>query len=149
MDDTHSLTTEQVERLYAERGRIEAFLAPPPDPDGWRKKAAERKAEIDSLLAKHFFPVHNEEGIQRDLKDGYAVMIEPKISRTLDGQVLPAVLKRMSKGSEDRLIEWKPSLKLENWRKLSEKQKAIFAEALTVKPGKTTFEIVYVGTDEE
>lgn len=143
MDDkAPPLTPEQVEALYAERARIENWLQPPPDPMGWRKQAGTRLDEINAALAAHFFPVHNPEGIQRAVVGEYAVMIEPKVNRTLDPVALPAVLKKMNKGSEEKLIDWKPSLKLENWRGLSAKQKEIFAEAMTSKPGKTTFEIV-------
>lgn len=147
MDDT--LTASQVEALYLERERIEGFLAPAPDPNGWRKKAADRKAEIDAALLNRFFPAPKDEGVQRVEADGFAVMLDAGLTRTIDPAVLPVVLKKLPVGSEDKLIVWKPTLNLPAYRLLSDKQRAIFDECLTTKAAKPGFEIVKVEDPEE
>lgn len=158
MDDTTDpAEVEVIRQLYAERVGIESFLnsvtpkppPPPPDPQNWVGRAKERQREIDAILTEYFYPDRKAEGMQRTSKDGFEVMYNPSIARTVDPAVLAQVLQRCPAGTEDKYIVWKPSLNLDAYRKMPAKVRAIFDECITAKDKPAEFEIVEVEAYEE
>lgn len=154
-----TLTAIEIETLYKERCKIEAFLTPIPKTAeqiakeaviaNWKEKANDRLTVIDELLAKEFFPNPKDEGVQRTETDDYFVAIKPTLKREFDLPAIKPVFKKLPDGFEENLIKYKPQLVLEQYRNLTEKQKRIFDQCLVITPAKTTFEIVKKKSENE
>jgi hypothetical protein len=90
------------------------------------------------------------EGTSRiELGNGYELKCVAKLNYTLaDNDKVEAALDRLEKtGNEGaflapRLVNWKPSLSLSEYRDLAPQYKAIIDDVLTVKPGTPTIDIV-------
>lgn len=152
--------------LISERERIEAFLTPPPPPPPdpvkvkWEEKAKARKAEIDAVLAPYFFP-KIKEGSQRKSKFGFHALAKYEITRKLDVAALADVVAKCQEVAaeneieidvESKVIDWKPKLKLEDYRKLPAEIKHAFDHALIISTKPLTFDVVSEGgelTEEE
>lgn len=113
-----------------------------PQKTQYTKDAQARLAVIDETLTAHFFPKPKDEGVQRKTKDGFITSLKTGIKRAIDIPTLAKVILKCPKGTEDKVIEWKASLKVKEWRDLSEKTAAIFADAIIETPEKPKFEIV-------
>src|SRR5699024_2831301 len=98
------------------------------------------KQQVDILKAKESdlrqqiitaaFPGIQEGTENADLPQGYKLSVTGKLNRNIDEAALPAVLEQMGEGAEDNLIERKPSLVMKEYRKLSDKQRKVFDQAL-------------------
>lgn len=119
-----------------------------PQREKYIKEAKARLEEIDKELAAHFFPKPKEEGTQRKTASGFVVMLKTGLKRVIDIAALPDVLNKCPAGTEDKLIEWKPSLKLKEFRDLPAKTAKTFEAALIVEPEKPKFEIVREAPEE-
>lgn len=141
-------TEIQIEQLYQERLKIELFCEPPLrtaaeiEKENWQKIAKKRKAEIDEILTDHFFPKRKEEGTERKESNGFLVMLKTGLKRAFDAAAIPAIMKKLPAGMEEDLIDYKPHLKLSNYRDISEANRRIFDHCLTATPDKAIFEIV-------
>lgn len=113
-----------------------------PQRDEYIKQAKKRIAEIDKALIPYFFNKPKPEGVQRKTKSGFVVMLKTGIKRVIDIAALSDVLAKCPKGTEDKLVDWKPSLKLTEYRELPTKTQNIFKAALIEAEEKPTFEIV-------
>ena len=142
------LTESAIEKLYQERVKIEEFCAPPLktaaeiERENWQVIARKRKAEIDEILTKHFFPKPKEEGTERKEANGFCVMLKTAVKREIDVAALPLVMKKLPPGMEEELLNYKPALRLANYRDISEANRRIFDHCLTITPANATFEIV-------
>lgn len=143
-----NLTENQIEKLYQERLKIEAFCEPPiktaaeVERENWQKIAKARKAEIDEILTNHFFPKRKEEGTERKETNGFCVMLKTGLKREVDTAAVQTVMRKLPPGMEQDLIDYKPRLKLKEYRDISEANRRIFNHCLTETPEKPTFEIV-------
>ena len=81
---------------------------------------------------------------QLDLEDGYVLKAKLPFTRTVDKGAFDALRKPLSeKGINcDKLVNFKPSLVLTEYRKLSEDESFAFSECLLTKPGTPSLEIV-------
>jgi hypothetical protein len=124
-----------------------------------KKQLAEVKTAeslMRSRIAKFFFPTPDEGTNTHPLKDGTGANL--KMVHTIDRKVDEGELEALKaalaaaetdegsnlKGVEfdfDKLIVWKPELKIAEYRKLSEAQQAIFDRVLVVKPGMPQLDI--------
>lgn len=66
-----------------------------------------------------------------------------KLNRTVDKSTLGATLKQLPSGYEEALINWKPEVKVSAYKKLTDDQRLIFDQCLTIKPGSPTLAIVH------
>jgi hypothetical protein len=89
-----------------------------------------------------FFPVPVEGTNKVDLADGYTLKATYTIIRSVDEAALSAVLEKLGEGSRDRLIKVKVELNLRAYRKLSSPHQNIMDDALVIKPGSSSMEIV-------
>jgi hypothetical protein len=126
--------------VEADKLREELFGSPERDSNIILANA--RLAEIEGVLTKYFFPKPKPEGTQRKTMDGFVVMLKTGIKRVVDMDALPAVLLKCPKGTEDKVVDWKATLKLKEFRELTEKAQTTFAGAIIEKPEKPVFEIV-------
>jgi hypothetical protein len=114
---------------------------------------AEAKAvemELREIVSKTFFP-KPEEGTQYiDLENGYRLKLAHKLNYNLDkdnDKINAALDKVAACGNEgqfiaERLINWKPSLSISEYREISGPIKDAVDAVLTISPGAPTLEIV-------
>ena len=124
-----------------------------------KKQLAEVKTAeslMRSRIAKFFFPTPDEGTNTHPLKDGTGANL--KMVHTIDRKVdegeleaLKVALAAAADNAEDnlhgleldfdKLIVWKPELKIAEYRKLSEAQREVFERVLVVKPGMPQLDI--------
>lgn len=119
----------------------------------WLKSAKSRVDEIKVALASYFFTKQKEEGTERKEKIGFAAMLKTSLDRKFDLPVLATVVAECQKLADEKqtginvegaAIEWKPSLKLKEYRELPENIRQQFDAALIVTPKKPEFKIVKI-----
>lgn len=128
------MTTEQ---LYSKIGRWNELQA----------KLASIKDEEMKLRKEIFeecFPTPVEGTATIDMPEGWALKGTYKLTRSIDEAALPAVLAelRKHKVSTDTIITYKPNLSLSNYRKLDPKWRRVLEQAMEIKPGAPTLELV-------
>lgn len=119
-----------------------------PQREKYIKQAKERLEEIDKTLVPYFFATPKPEGTQRKTKGGFVVMLKTGLKRVIDIAALADVLKKCPAGTEDKVVEWKPALKLGEFRDLPPKVAKTFESALIVTEDKPKFEIVRQSPEE-
>lgn len=129
----HPQDPNQLFRVMTEAALREELFGSP-EKERYVKEAKKRLAVIDSELTPFFFPKPKPEGVQRKTKDGFVVSLKTGIKRVLDLAALPVVLAKCPKGTEDEIVDWKPSLKLKEWRDLPEKTAKLFSGAIIESP---------------
>lgn len=104
-------------------------------------QAAEVLARKD--LAVYFFPTPREGTNAIPLGDTHELVMEHKINRSLDEALLNSLGRKLYEDGipMDLLIEYKPSLKLAEYRKLNDAQRAAFDALLTSKEGTPSLSI--------
>lgn len=128
------MTTEQ---LYSKIGRWNELQA----------KLASIKDEEMKLRKEIFeecFPTPVEGTATVDMPEGWKLKGNYKLTRSIDEAALPAVLAELRKHKvpTDTIITYKPNLSLSDYRKLDPKWQRVLEQALTVKPGAPTLELV-------
>lgn len=124
-----------------------------------KKQLADVKtAEIllRTRIFKFFFPTPEEGTNTHPLKDGTGAELKAvhTIDRKVDEGELEALKAALAEAATDdknnlhglefdfdKLIVWKPELKIAEYRKLSEAQREVFDRVLTVKPGSPQVDI--------
>lgn len=133
-----------------------------PEREAWLEAARQRINEIELLLIPYFFPENRkdakEEGIERKTKVGFHAVIDRKVKRKIDRPALDDVLERCQqiadeKGHEfdveERVIDYKPSLKLTEYRELPKAIQAQFDNALEISDPDINFDIVEISDEGE
>lgn len=117
------------------------------------KELAARERELRTKLAS-LFTKHTKKaegtvtvGLPKDCK----LKVVLKQNYNLDESALPSVLETLAEDgvASDDLVAYKPSLKKSAYKSMSKEQKDIFSEALILKPGTPTLEIVVPKPAEE
>lgn len=95
-------------------------------------------------IFKHFFPTPEEGTNNHPLKDGWVLKGKYTLNRTVDLPVFTAIRESLvaAKINPDAMIEYKPNLKLKEYRQLTAEQRHIFEACMTIKPGAPALEIV-------
>jgi len=110
----------------------------------WLKKGKAREMELRKELVSLFVkkPVEGTNNVQGE---GYAVKVSHKITRTLDEAALDAVMPQLPEDFRviGNLISYKPSFSLDVYRAMSDENKKIFEQALTIKDGSPELEIIF------
>lgn len=103
-----------------------------------RKTLAAAKA-AESMLRKsvfhRLFPAPVEGTQYADLGGGWRMKCQLPYNRKIDERVLPAVLKELPDGTEDKLVRYKPDLDVKYYKGMPEEMRAVFDECLTTEPG--------------
>lgn len=124
------LTVELLSEWYEMSVELKALRA---------KEMAMRKM----IFGKAF--VDPKEGTNKfELPDGYVLNGQYKLERKIDQGALDAlkVKLRDKQVNPDKLVEYKPSLVLREYRKLDEDARQLFDQCLIVKPGSPSMEVV-------
>jgi hypothetical protein len=108
------------------------------------KPTIEKEQALRKEVFALFFPAPIEGTNKFDLPEGWALKGTYKIDRKVDEQAVPAVTEALrSMGvNVDLLIGNEPKLKTATYRELTAEQRVIFDQALTIKPGSPTVELV-------
>lgn len=103
-------------------------------------KTLENKLRVEVLDE---FLEHPKEGTNYvDLDQGYRLKFDIKLNRKIDEAALPAVLKELPEGTEDSIIARKPTLKVGDYKKMSEEHRRKVDEALIIKPASPAITII-------
>lgn len=94
-------------------------------------------------LAAHFFPMPNEGTNKVPIPANHELVLSHSIIREIDEPLLNALGRELYEQGVpmDLLIVYKPSLKLAEYRKLNDAQRALFDQIITSKEGSPTLEI--------
>lgn len=120
------------------------------DVEEWYRLQDElRKVKTKEMLLRKkifeaVFPDPKEGTNSVELGDGYVLKGKHVINRSIDEGSLQAMSKELQEAgiNTDELIEWKPSLKTREYRKLTAEQIHLFDQVLIVKDGSPGLEIV-------
>lgn len=125
----------------------------------WRQAKAEADS-VKPILAKEqelrkqvfaaFYPAPKEGTNTIDLAEGWKLKAVYKLDRKIDEAALPAVAEQL-RGmgvNVDTLVKWTPGLKTATYKELTAEQRAVFDQALIVKPGAPTIELVPPNAEE-
>ena len=125
----------------------------------WRLAKAEADA-VKPIIAKEqelrkqvfaaFYPTPKEGTNTLDLAEGWKLKGVYKLDRKIDEAALPAVTEQLREMgvNADTLVKWTPSLKTAVYKELTAEQRAVFDQALIIKPGLPTIELVAPKTKE-
>ena len=133
------MTEEQTAKLLEwETAKAEVLLAKP---------IIEKEQALRKEVQAMFFPIPVEGTNNFELSGGYKLRLTYKIDRKVDEGALEAVKEQLqSMGvNPDTLIEMKPILVLKAYRglvQINADAAKIFEQALTIKPGSPTLELV-------
>ncbi len=89
--------------------------------------------------------INPKEGTNKeDLPEGWQVKLGYTIDRKVDKARLTTVNEEMRTlgVNPDKLIRWTPELEVKEYRGLTEEQRKVFDQALQIKPGTPTLELV-------
>ena len=91
-----------------------------------------------------FFPTPKEGTDKVELGEGWLLKGTYKLDRKIDEAALPTVQKELREIdiNPDLLVNWEPKLKTAIYKELTEPQRRIFDQALVIKPGSPTVELV-------
>jgi hypothetical protein len=107
------------------------------------RKVKAEEMEQRKLLYAHFFP-NPEEGTNTAPLDGeWVIKGGRKISREIDPGELQARGEALAAAGLPlvNLVEWKPSLKLKEYRNLTDEQRTLFDFVLLIKDGSPSLEV--------
>ncbi len=125
-----TVTQEELNEWYNLKQQIEA--------------AKERESELRKKIFAAYFADAHEGTNKLELQGGYVLNGKRVINRTIDkGAMVSLTPELQAAGIRlDDIVEWKPSLKLSVYRKLSEEQTKLFDQILVIKDGMPGLEIV-------
>ena len=108
------------------------------------KKVKAREMLLRTKIFGYFFTSPVEGTNSYDLPDGYVLKGKHTINREVDPGAFQAMREQFSQAGihPDAMVQWKPSLKLKEYRELTAEQIQLFDQCLIVKPGSPALEIV-------
>jgi len=100
------------------------------------------EAELRIEVRSSFFPVPEIGTNTIELEGGWKLKCVEKLSYTIDKASLHSTLEQLPEGIADRVIQYKPSLDMSQYNKLSDYNRGIFDSALIIKPASPTITLV-------
>lgn len=109
----------------------------------WLKTGKSEEMELRTELATLFVPTPRE-GTNNVQGQGFAVKLTHKVTRTLDEAALDAVMPQLPEHLRivGHLISYKPVFSMDVYRTLTDDERKIFDQALTIKDGAPELEII-------
>ena len=105
------------------------------------RAATERRRAIEDEMAKHIDATA--EGVVNFAHEGYKIKVTIRMDRKVNGDLAKEIA--ASNGLDTylwTLFRWKPELNLSAWKGTTSNITGAFADAITTKPGRPSFEIV-------
>lgn len=108
------------------------------------KKLRAAEMLLRQKIFKAFFPVPSEGTNNHELSDGWMLKGKHTINRDIDPGAFQVLRKQFEDAGihPDALVQYKPSLVKREYNMLTEEQRHLFDQALIVKPGSPSLEIV-------
>lgn len=110
--------------------------------------AKEAEMQLREQVGKLAFPNPTEGTQSLDLGDGWSIKLVHKMNYTLasNDEVDDALTRISNMNNEgkflaERIVSWKPSLSLSEYRELEPQYKSVIDKVLTIKPAAPTLEI--------
>lgn len=103
-----------------------------------------KESILRQKIIKTFFGAPKEGTNTFELGNQYKLKYAHKLDRAVDEAMLTNLLPALKEKEidVDQLIERKPTLKIKNWRDLTEEQHQVFDQVITTKPASGTLEFV-------
>lgn len=129
---------------------IVALLAEREQIQKWLKTAQEREMEIRKTLTASLFP-DAKEGTQRVEQDGYVFKMVQPLTRKLDEAALDAIMPQMPEQFRQIgvLVKYTPGLVKAGYDALTEQDRKVFDQALTITPGAPQLTIEKIKSSED
>lgn len=129
-----------VAKLVAEREEIQK----------WIKTAQTREMEIRTTLTKHFFP-EAKEGAQRAVEGDLIFTLVQPLTRKLDEAALDAIMPQMPEQFQQVgvLVKYTPGLVKAGYDALTEQDRKVFDQALTISLGSPQLTIEKIKSSED
>lgn len=107
------------------------------------KTTIDEEMTLRKELFAEAFPSPVEGTNNLELPGGWVLKTTYKLDRKLDSSALPAVLAELRKHDvpADSLVDYEPKLNLKMYRTLSDANRSIFDQAMTIKPASPTLEL--------
>lgn len=110
------------------------------------KLSADIERQLRQQVVKEFFTA-TKEGANTYAAQGVTIKVTGKVNRTLDKAALDAVMPQLPEkyrvlDTADSIIRYEPTFDLKVYRAMSPDERKIFEQALTIKDGAPSLEIV-------
>jgi hypothetical protein len=100
----------------------------------------ERRRAIEDEMTKHLET--DSEGVVTFTHEGYKIKVTIRMDRKVNGDLAKEIASANGLDSYlSTLFRWKPELNLTAWKGTTSNITGIFADAITTKPGRPSFEI--------
>ncbi len=108
------------------------------------KKLKDKEILMRKKISTHFFPDPKEGTNRHNLGDGYDLVLNHSLNRSIDEGALNALASQLAEASVsvDAMVRTKPSLNKRAYNTLTEEQRQLFDQALVIKDGSPTLSIV-------
>ena len=105
------------------------------------RAATDRRRAIEDEMAKHIDATA--EGVVNFAHEGYKIKVTIRMDRKVNGDLAKEIAAANGLDSYlSTLFRWKPELNLSAWKGTTSNITGAFADAITTKPGRPSFEIV-------
>ena len=107
------------------------------------KKLKAQEMILRKRIFEHYFPEPKEGTNSHELNDGYVLKAKYGLLRDIDVGELQSCGDLFAQAgiSADALVQWKPFLKVKEYRQMTAEQRALFDRCLVIKPGAPSLEI--------
>lgn len=107
-------------------------------------KIKEKELALRKKISAFFFPNPTEGTNKAPLADGWIIKLTHVVNRTIDMAAVTNLGEEFTAAGirTDVLIKYKPEVSISNYRSMTEAQRNLFDQALTLRPGTPQVEIV-------
>lgn len=114
------------------------------DLNALQKKLKQLEMELRTKMVEQFFETAKlKEGTNTaDLGNGWKLKYKHALNRKFDEAAMAAVFLELDEGLSDAIVKNKPELVIKEYRRLSDKHRAIFDQCLIIKPASPALELV-------
>lgn len=108
------------------------------------KKMRQQEMILRQKIFQHYFPEPKEGTNSAELPDGYVIKGKYGYSREIDVGELQALGEKFAGAgiNAEALVQWKPSLRVREYKQMTAEQRSLFDQCLVIKPNSPTLEIV-------
>ena len=106
------------------------------------RQAVEERRVIEDALIHEFKIAEAFEGTASREDAGYSVKITARLNRKVDAEMVQELAAEHGLSEHlGKLFRWTPELNMKAWKSADEKITAALAKAITIKPGRPSFQI--------